>query len=227
VHGNGLSIAPTRSGFAATFHHMRLKNNAGVGRIVLVLVLLLVVNECVRSNVGSFFVVEGNSMSPTLSPDTVVRAQPSYANPVRGDVVIVTDDHGDRVMKRIIGLPGETVTLYGGFIYIDRQRINEPYLPRHTYTFKSEESNELPADWRLGNNEYFLLGDNRFESRDSRDFGPVNRNRIHRFVSLPENTLRPGFCGIVLVGSGRTTSAIFSPRRDRTSNNHPPSNAKI
>ena len=206
---------------------MRLKNNTNIRRIVLVIVLLLVANECVRSSVGSFFVVEGNSMSPTFSPNTVVRAQVSYANPQRGDVIIVTDDHGDRVMKRIIGLPGETVTLYGGFIYIDRQRINEPYLPKHTYTFKSDETNELPADWRLGNDEYFLLGDNRFESRDSRDFGPVNRDHIHRLVDLPENAARPGFCGIMILGSGRSVSVTYTPGRDRARDNHQTASTKI
>jgi signal peptidase I len=130
-------------------------------------------------------------------------------------VVVVTDDRGDQAIKRIIGLPGETVTLYGGFIYIDRQRMTEPYLPEHTYTFKSDESNELPANWQLGDNQYFVLGDNRFESRDSRDFGALDRRRIHRIVSLPQNELKPGFCGILLQGSGTAAAVTFSPRRDR------------
>jgi signal peptidase I len=206
---------------------MRPINNTTGGHVILVLILATGVTGIVRNCVGTFAVVQGVSMRPTFNPNDVVQAKTLHARPARGDVVIITDDRGDRVMKRIIGLPGEMVTLYKGFIYIDRQRINEPYLPRHTYTFKSEETDQLPADWRLGDDEYFVLGDNRFESHDSRDFGPVKNHHIHSVVSLPKNETKPEFVGIMLIGSGRATSAIFSPSRERTRSYHQISSAKI
>jgi signal peptidase I len=118
-------------------------------------------------------------------------------------VVIIADDRGDRMIKRIIGLPGESVTLFLGFVYIDGQRLSEPYLPRHTYTFKVNTKDERPADWKLGEKQFFVLGDNRLQSIDSRNFGPVERRGILRVVDLPENTFRPGFCDIILSESGR------------------------
>lgn len=209
------------------FATMRPRNDVQPRHIVLLLILAAAMMGAARSYVGTFAVVQGASMWPTFNPNDVVQAKPLQARPARGDVVILTDNRGERVMKRVIGLPGETVTLYQGFVYIDRQRIKEPYLRRNTYTFKSEETNELPADWRLGADEYFVLGDNRFESHDSRDFGPVKDHQIHSQVSLPKNQFKPGFAGIMLVGSGRATSAIFTPGREQTRADHRSVHGKI
>lgn len=185
--------------------------NNGGRRHLLVFVLGLVFLEFVRSSFGTYSIVEGDSMCPTFRPHDIVQARNSYLESQRGDVVIVTDDRGDRVLKRIIGLPGETVTLYGGCVYIDRQRLSEPYLAPHTYTFKSDIRNERPADWRLGRNQYFVLGDNRIASRDSRNFGPVERAAIRGLVHLPDNAPRPGFCGIVIFKTEKGVTARYNP----------------
>ena len=142
-------------------------------------------------------------MYPTFRHDDVIQTRALDARPERGDVVIITDDRGDRVIKRIVGLPGETVTLFFGFVYINAQRLSEPYLPRHTYTFKFDTEDGRRADWRLGDNQFFVLGDNRLGSIDSRHFGPVERRGILRVVNLPENTARPGFCDVILSESGK------------------------
>ena len=206
---------------------MRRMNDRNGRCNVLVLVLVVVIISLVRNNVGTFSIVEDFSMCPNFRPNDVIRATIPQVRPQRGDVVIVSDDRGDRVLKRIIGLPGDTVTLYRGFIYIDRQRMYEPYLPEHTYTFKNEESDELPAEWQLGADEYFVLGDNRFESRDSRDFGAVDWKHIMRVVNLPGNEPRPGFRAILLLGSGTTVSVVNSLRQDRSPNGHQTSEVKI
>jgi signal peptidase I len=182
---------------------MRPMNNIRVRRIVLFLTLLIVVSEYVRSTKGLYCVVEGQSMYPTFSHDDVVQTRAPNGSPRRGDVVIITDDRGDRVIKRIIGLPGESVTLFLGFVYINGQRLSEPYLLRHTYTFKSDTEDERAADWRLRDRQFFVLGDNRLQSIDSRNFGPVERRGILRVVDLPENSFRPGFCDIILSESGK------------------------
>lgn len=196
-------------------------------KVILALMLVTLVFEAVRNCIGTFAVVEGDSMSPTFGPNDIVCVRALYARPARGDVVIMTDDRGDRVIKRIIGLPRETVTIFRGFVYIDRQRINEPYLTKRTYTFKRDEIIGLPPHWQLGDDEYFVLGDNRIRSHDSRNFGPVPRRHIHGVVSLAEKEKRPGFCGIILIRSGKVTSARFSPRHEQTSNTPRPANAKI
>jgi len=197
---------------------MKAIKNTNGSLIILALILVAAVIQMVRHHVGTCFVVEGDSMYPTFNPKDVVLAKTFQSESQRGDVLIITDNHGERVIKRIIGLPRETVTIYRGFVYIDRQRIREPYLSRRTYTFKNDEIIGLPPYWQLGDDEYFVLGDNRVRSHDSRNFGPVTRHNIHGVVGLPEKEKRPGFCGIMLIRSGNVTSAKFSPRHERTSN---------
>lgn len=206
---------------------MRPINNISGRRIIFALILVTALIEFVRHSIGTCSVVEGNSMYPTFRPNDVVQAKTSYARSERGDVVIITDDRGDRAIKRIIGLPGETVTLYRGSVYINSQRLSEPYLPKFTYTFKSNVENERRADWRLGDNQIFVMGDNRLESYDSRNFGPVENHNIHGVVSLPSNAAKPGFCEIGLSETGKVIPVKQSPVRNRTRNNHQNSNAKI
>jgi signal peptidase I len=195
--------------------------------VLLALVMVALVFKLVRNCIGTIAVIEGDSMSPTFRPNDFVCARALYAGPARGDVVILTDDRGDRVIKRIVGLPHETVTICRGFVYIDTQRISEPYLPKRTYTFKRDEIIGLPPQWRLGDDEYFVLGDNRLRSHDSRNFGAVVRNHIHGLVSHPGKEQKPEFCGIMLIRSGNMTSVKFTPRQDHTSHTLPASNIKI
>jgi signal peptidase I len=129
--------------------------------------------------------VIGSSMSPTLEDkdevfvEKVSRLFPSGLR--RGDIVTADSfrdaGHHDEIMiiKRIIGLPGEQITIRGGFVYIDGQLLDEPYLEEGVMT--SEHAHEY-ADMLLGDREYYLLGDNRMNSRDSRDVGPVAQGEI-------------------------------------------------
>lgn len=181
---------------------MRLRNNISGRTIGLFLILATVVRQFVQSSTGLYSVVQGDSMVPTFRNDDVVQARAPSASPERGDVVIITDDQGDLAIKRIIGLPGEKVTVLLGFVYINGQRLSEPYLPKLTYTFLLNNQETGGAAWRLRDNQYFVLGDNRLHSIDSRNFGPVERGSIRRVVDLPENSSRPGFTDIILSASG-------------------------
>lgn len=195
-------------------------------RLALVLILAVVGVTFVRNHIGTYAVVDGVSMIPTFRPLDIVCARTAHAQTERGDVVIITDDRGDRVMKRIIGLPGETVTLYGGCVYINNQRLSEPYLARHTYTFKSDIHNERPMEWRLAENEYFVMGDNRLYSHDSRNFGPVARPAIHQLVSLPHNSPRPEFCGIFFIKTDKGASARYRPVQNQSRTPPPTADSK-
>lgn len=122
---------------------------------------------------GHLYAVTGESMVPAFRPgDRLLGGRnDSGGGPIsRGDTVIVRDprDHGRRYLKRIVGLPREEVRLTDGVLLIDGRHLPEPYLEG------------LPASpglgdsaWQLGTGEYFLMGDNRVHSADSRDFGPV------------------------------------------------------
>jgi signal peptidase I len=169
-------------------------------------------------------------MRPTFKADDVVQAKTLQGESQRGDIVIITDNQDERAIKRIVGLPGETVTLYRGFVYIDSQRLNEPYLAKRTYTFKCSPEDESAVHWQLKADQYFLMGDNRPGSCDSRNYGPVERNQIKRVVTLPENSPKPGFCDLILSETGKVMPGNISrhnPARNRSRNHLPYFNAKI
>ncbi len=89
-----------------------------------------------------------------------------------------------------MGLPGEAVTLYQGEVYINGRRLFEPYLLEASSTFRNNQKNEPAATWRLTADQYFVMGDHRYGSCDSRHYGPIQRREIHGVVELPENSPR-------------------------------------
>ncbi len=127
---------------------------------------------------GTQVKIAGQSMMPGLQGDDVVlmdRLTYDFGDPARFDVVVFErEDHKSNV-KRVIGLPGEVVQIIDGYIYIDGQRLEaDNGLDRVVLAGLAEN----PVT--LGKGEYFLLGDNRDGSEDSRfaNIGNVNRNQI-------------------------------------------------
>ena len=137
--------------------------------------------------------VYGDSMKPTLSSGDVIYAQKisTYFNSYkRGDIVIL-DGHDmegyngkEYLVKRIVGLPGETVKIEDGNVYIkpadsaDFYLLQENYLPEGTKTSMMDDAKKKGNEIVLGENEYYCLGDNRPVSNDSRNLGPFTADRI-------------------------------------------------
>src|SRR5439155_19030358 len=105
------------------------------------------------------------------------------------DIVVIDDGSKESAIKRIVGLPGEMVHLKHGYVFINRKMLLEPYVPKRIYTFPRE----LEGGFLLAEGEYFVLGDNRPKSVDSRTYGAVERKQIKRRVPCPEGTIRPHF----------------------------------
>lgn len=140
----------------------------------------LIIALVIKTFLFQAFYIPSASMDPTLKVhDRVLVNKLSYhLHPVhRGDVVVFTAPPAERtaqikdLVKRVIGLPGETIEARDGHIYINGRYLNEPYLPPGTIT------DDLPATV-IPANSYFMMGDNRTASSDSRVFGPINRSTI-------------------------------------------------
>jgi signal peptidase I len=152
---------------------------------------------------GSVSVVSGTSMAPTFQPGARVYTAPIAAALERGDIVLLDDGNKDYALKRIVGLPGENVQLWRGRVFINRKMLHEPYLPRHTYTFPDERSAAM--QFTLGDNEYFVLGDNRVCSVDSRAYGPVQRQQIKSRIPDSAGSSPAHFVPYTLPANGKRT----------------------
>jgi signal peptidase I len=120
-------------------------------------------------------IVQGTSMAPSLRPGDEYIMRNGVHNFQRGDVVVVNDGLGGRAVKRIVGLPGETVSLEDGSVQINHRRLPEPYLKAGTITYPLN----LLTQFRLGLGQYFVMGDNRQASTDSRYYGPVGVSQLY------------------------------------------------
>jgi len=146
-----------------------------------VLLVALGVAVAVRAFVVQTFFIPSASMEPTLLVgDRILVDKLSYHlhGVGRGDIVVfgrpprepatpgVTD-----LVKRVIGLPGDTISSPDGRVWIDGKPLKEPWLPKGTVT-TGIKPQKIPP------NEYFVMGDNRGDSQDSRFFGPISKSLI-------------------------------------------------
>lgn len=130
----------------------------------------------------------GSSMYPTyktyayafgnkLSPEDEIH---------RGDIVIIKDvdpNFKGTVVKRIIGLPGETVEVKGGVAYVNGEKLDENYINLSGNVLSKMETDPIV----LGEDEYFYLGDNRVNSVDAREYGPAKREQILERMDANKN----------------------------------------
>ena len=123
--------------------------------------------------------VEGKSMMPTLKPGDgcVVNCWlPRFRGYHRGDIVVIRDPLKEEFLaKRIIALAGDRVQLRGGRVYVNGELSTEPYLDPGTETYSRQLRNRVIT---VGPNSYFVMGDNRAESEDSRYFGDIYRGDL-------------------------------------------------
>ncbi|HLJ27303.1 MAG TPA: signal peptidase I [Candidatus Angelobacter sp.] len=122
--------------------------------------------------------VEGGSMEPGLQDQERIfinKLAYRLENIQRGDIIVFRYPRDPRksFIKRVIGLPGDHVRVFDGRVYLNGRLTPEPYVPEEYLDSRSYGETKVPAD------SYFVLGDHRSMSNDSRDFGPVPRSNIY------------------------------------------------
>ncbi len=186
----GILIPPIdRGDEQAAIKQRRKQKCANAGREiagwVLTLAFAALLALLINSFVFFFARVEGNSMLGTLKDGEVLfvwRAGYVFGQPQRGDIVIChypktkdggyLDQKNTCYVKRVIGLPGDTVSIRQGTVYINGEALKESYLETERTDSQSMEAVVLEEG------EYFLMGDNRSDSTDSRRMGAVERGKI-------------------------------------------------
>lgn len=152
--------------------------------LIKIVVISLVIIIPIRYFLIQPFYVKGASMEPNFfDHEYLIIDEITYRfnSPQRGDIMVFRYPKNPQefFIKRLIGLPGEEVQIKDGNVWVynsenpDGKVLDEPYLATDTRTYGLTEEKI-----KIGENEYFVLGDNRGSSKDSRSFGPVNQNFI-------------------------------------------------
>jgi signal peptidase I len=149
---------------------------AWIAVVGLAFISYFLVSHCILQTVQ----VVGVSMVPTLQNSQTLllnRWIYYFRAPRRNELVVLRDpvDKGFAV-KRVIAVGGDHLLLKDGLVYVNGQKLAEPYLASGMPTFP--ESWRIQQSITLSQGEYFVLGDNRKNSADSRSYGPVSRERI-------------------------------------------------
>jgi signal peptidase I len=141
-----------------------------VGETVLIAGILFLAVNLVTARIR----VEGSSMEPSLHDGEFVvinRLAYRWANPDRGEIIVFNFplDPERRFIKRIIGLPGDTVSVHQGIVFVNNIPLEEPYIYAPP---------EYDGEWIVEEGHYFVLGDNRNNSSDSQNWGSLGAEEI-------------------------------------------------
>jgi len=157
------------------------------------LVLTIVIYLVIHNFVAQPFMVQQDSMIPTLLPEEYVlidKLTPRFSDYRRGDIVVFAppsgyEQNGVPFIKRVIGTPGDVVTLTNGRVFVapaggEPRQIVEEYIATLDGAFVPTQPQDAPgtSEWRVPDAMYFVMGDNRERSQDSRAFGPIARDLI-------------------------------------------------
>jgi len=126
--------------------------------------------------------IKGSSMEPNFHDGEYLltdKVSYRFGDPQRGEVIVfkAPPDFNDEFIKRIIGIPGDQIMVRGGKVYLNNEELVEPYLPDYFITQAGKVVSE-GAQFTVPEGTYLVFGDNRNHSYDSRNFGPIDRDKI-------------------------------------------------
>ncbi|WP_026478370.1 signal peptidase I [Alkaliphilus transvaalensis] len=151
--------------------------------LTIVVVILFFQGASIMMDIGLMRkTIYGDSMAPTLNEgDEILYISTKYKKIKRGDIVSIKIDDHNHYVKRVIALPGEEITIKGIDIYINNEELEDSYAYYEDWAKEFIDQGLLEVKngtWILKSDEYFLIGDNRITSFDSRDFGPVSKDKM-------------------------------------------------
>jgi signal peptidase I len=167
--------------------------------VLIVVVVALVVAVVLRTFVVQTFFIPSGSMEPTLQVgDRILVNKLSFHlhSVHRGDIVVFKRPAAENcggaevndLVKRVVGLPSETISVSGGYVYINGKRLNESYLPASRQGITGEGPPGTPYSlvkpYKIPAGDYYVMGDNRMDSCDSRYWGPISGSLIVGKVEL-------------------------------------------
>ena len=150
----------------------RRPTSAFVREIIETLLLTFFIFWIVNGLVGRYR-IDGNSMNPTLlNGEYLIISNFAYQldDPERGDIIVFRHPTSElNLIKRVIGLPGDTVTIQNGVVSVNGVALDEPYI---------QAAPTYSSSWVVPDGQYFVLGDNRNNSSDSHLWGPLSEDKI-------------------------------------------------
>ncbi len=161
-------------------HSLSFKKETRQGHILFCVVLWSAISFLVFSRyILATVIIDGASMEPSLSSgDTCLlnRLEPLLGSVDRGEVVVLQDrGPSDYAIKRVIGLPNDEVEIRDGHVFVNGKELVEEYLAKGTSTVSPKRDHDRIV---VGPESYFVLGDNREISEDSRYYGPIKKSAL-------------------------------------------------
>jgi signal peptidase I len=178
VAGSGSTVPTESAQTSASGTATPVRAGAGIGVWLRDLIISLAISAFIIIFLYQPVKVEGTSMMPLLQDQErifvnkfVYRLEPIE----RGDIIVFRypRDPSKSYIKRVVGLAGDKIRINAGEVYVNGQALDEGYVPSEYADFRSYPETTVPA------HSYFVLGDHRSMSQDSRDFGPVNQTFIY------------------------------------------------
>lgn len=135
-------------------------------------VVLLIIVLLFKNFIMTPIKVNGNSMAPTLDDGDIMILDiiSTKVKKIERFEIVVIDQGKELLIKRVIGLPGETIEYRGGYLYVNGKEVDDPFY--NNFEFTEDMKVTVPEG------EYFVLGDNRHNSLDSRTFGTFSKKQI-------------------------------------------------